>query len=113
MRIGPLAAQSCVCWATVGTAWVFPAPKNSSSPCSRHLLRAWWKRAECLAGIEHVQGLGFHGLRRAFATDLKNEPLVDLCHLGGWKDPQTVVKCYQRPDEATMREALKRRRAVT
>lgn len=40
------------------------------------------------------------------ATELKDVPLRDLCHLGGWKDPQTVLKCYQKPDEATMRSAL-------
>ena len=26
--------------------------------------------------------------------------------MGGWKDPQTVLKCYQQPDEKTMRSAL-------
>lgn len=33
-------------------------------------------------------------------------------HLGGWQDPQTVLKCYQRPDETTMREALASRKAL-
>jgi len=47
-----------------------------------------------------------------FATELKRVPLKDLCQLGGWKEPQTVLKCYQRADEATMREALASRRPV-
>ncbi len=42
----------------------------------------------------------------------RNTPLKDLCYLGGWKEPQTVLKCYQSPDEATMREALARRRPL-
>lgn len=36
-------------------------------------------------------------------------PLVDLCALGGWKDPQTVLKCYMKPDGETQRQALARR----
>ena len=58
------------------------------------------------AAIADVPGLGWHSLRRKFATELKATPLKDLCYLGGWKDPQTVLKCYQRPDEETMRTAL-------
>jgi hypothetical protein len=33
-------------------------------------------------------------------------PLPDLCALGGWKDTQTILKCYQKPDAATMQAAL-------
>jgi hypothetical protein len=69
-------------------------------------MRDWWQRAEELAKIKHEPGLGWHALRRKFATELKGVPLKDLCQLGGWKEPQTVLKCYQKPDEATMREAL-------
>ena len=32
----------------------------------------------------------------------------DLCQLGGWKDPHTILKCYQTADEESMREALSR-----
>ncbi len=44
--------------------------------------------------------------------ELKHTPLKDLCYLGGWKEPQTILKCYQRPDESTMREALEGRKAL-
>ena len=52
----------------------------------------WWKRAENLAGISRIPWLGWHGLRRRFASDLKDIPLRSLCDLGGWKDPDTVVR---------------------
>ena len=39
-------------------------------------------------------------------------PLKDLCYLGGWKEPQTVLKCYQRADETTMRQALESRKQL-
>lgn len=90
----------------VGDAWLFPSPANPAEPCSRHLLRDWWERLETLAGLKHEAGRGWHSLRRKFATELKDVPLPDLCHLGGWKDPQTVLRCYQRPDVGTMRAAL-------
>ena len=56
-----------------------------------------------------MPGRGWHSLRRKFATDLMHEPLKILCTLGGWKDAETVLVCYQRQDEATMRNALGRR----
>jgi hypothetical protein len=38
-------------------------------------------------------------------------PMADLCNLGGWRDHNTVLKCYMKPDEETMRAALARRAA--
>jgi integrase len=96
----------------VGEAFVFAAPGDPQKPCSRHLFRDWWQRMESLAELDHVAGRGWHSLRRQFATELKHTPLRDLCHLGGWKDPQTVLKCYQKPDEATMRAALAARASL-
>lgn len=40
-------------------------------------------------------------------------PLADLCALGGWKDPQTVLKCYMKPDADTQRRALAQRGRLT
>ena len=93
----------------IGEAWVFPAPKDPGQPCSRHLFRNWWLQAEDGAGLKRVRGRGWHSLRRKFATEMKHTPLRDLSHLGGWKEPATILKCYQRADEATMRAALEGR----
>ncbi len=60
---------------SIGDAWIFPAPGNPAEPCSRHLVRDWWQRAEALAGVPHLQRLGWHSLRRKFATELKQTPL--------------------------------------
>ncbi len=59
-----------------------------------------------MAGLEPIRWLGWHSLRRRFATDLKQIPLRDLCDLGGWKDPDTVVRCYQATDEEDLRRAI-------
>ena len=90
----------------IGDAWVFPALKNASEACRKDLMTKLWKRAEKLAGLEPIRWLGWHGLRRRFATDLKQIPLRDLCDLGGWKDQDTVVKCYQTADEEDLRKAI-------
>lgn len=96
----------------IGDSWVVPAPNDPGEPCSRHQLLKWWRRAEQLAGLVHQSRGGFHSLRRKFATELKHVPLKDLLALGGWKDPHTVLTCYQTADEVTMREALASRRQL-
>ena len=44
-----------------------------------------------------------------YASDLMDQPLKVLCELGGWKTAQTVLKCYQRADQARLRKALEHR----
>lgn len=96
----------------VGDAWVFPAPEDAAKPCSRHLVRDWWQRAEEVAELDHEPRMGWHSLRRKFATELKGANLKDLCALSGWKSLQTILLCYQREDEESMREALANRRQL-
>ena len=62
--------------------------------------------------MERKRGRGWHSLRRKFASDLMNLPLKVLCELGGWKEAQTVLQCYQRADEVQLRKALDHRRRV-
>lgn len=94
----------------IGETPVFPAPRDPSQFMSRHLARNWWGRAERLAGLEPKAGRGWHSLRRKFASDLMHKPLKVLSQLGGWKNPQTILICYQHPDQQQMREALEDRR---
>jgi len=96
----------------IGDAWVLPHPRHPTQPVTRDVLQKNLGRAEIRAGLPHQSGRGFHALRRKFATELKHIPLKDLCALGGWKHPQTVLTCYQTADEATMREALATRRTL-
>ncbi|MHB1863184.1 MAG: tyrosine-type recombinase/integrase [Gemmatimonadaceae bacterium] len=96
----------------IGDGWVIPSPTDSSQPASRHLVRDWWEQMQKAGKLAEEKGRGWHSLRRKFATELKHVPLKDLCYLGGWKDPQTILKCYQRADEATMQEALRSRRVL-
>jgi integrase len=97
---------------SVGECWVFPSPRDATKCCSRHLMRDWWYRAERRAGLEHIDRLCWHGLRRKFATDFKHHPPADVSQLGGWKRAETVLRLYQKPDPTTQREMLDDRRSV-
>ena len=94
---------------SIGDSLVFPSPTNAEEPVSHHLLRDWWQRGEVAAGLAREHLRGWHSLRRKFATEMKHAPLKDLCALGGWKDHQTILMCYQRADPVTMRTALANR----
>ena len=96
----------------IGDTVVLPSPKYPSACVGSALACVWWKRAENLAGLDPKPGRGWHSLRRKFASDLMNQPLKVLCELGGWKTAQTVLQCYQRPDEGQLRKALERRRRI-
>ena len=93
-----------------GDAPVLPATMNPSECLGFPQARFWWKRAERLARLEPKRGRGWHSLRRKFASDLMDLPLKVLCELGGWKAAKTVLRCYQQPDEAQLRQAIRSRR---
>lgn len=95
----------------VGEAWILPNPVDASRSVTRHQLRRWWLDAEDAAGLDHVDGLGWHALRRKLADDLRELPLKDLAAAGGWKEEQTVVRCYQTPDRDRIRSELEKRSA--
>lgn len=97
----------------IGDGWLFRSPSEPNEPVSRHLVRDWWQKMEQAAKLSAEPGRGWHSLRRKFATELKHVPTKDLQALGGWKDHQTILTCYQSADEASMKEALRTRRALT
>ena len=95
--------------AGTGDTLVLPSPRDPSRCVGKCTVRGWWQRAEGLAGLEPRRGRGWHSLRRKFASDLMDLPLKVLCELGGWKEATTVLRCYQRPDDAQLRTALDNR----
>ncbi len=93
-----------------GTAWVFPACDESTKPVARDRVRHWWQRAAVRAKLPPGRRLGWHSVRRQWTTEMKDTPIRDLCYMGGWKSPMTVLTCYQFPDPERQRLALGRRR---
>ncbi len=92
-----------------GNAPVLTSSRDATRCMGRAAAHKWWKKAETLAGLEPKPRRGWHSLRRKFASDLMDLPLKVLCELGGWKDAQTVLRCYQRPDAGQLRTALEGR----
>jgi integrase len=91
---------------------VFPSPADPTRPWSRYHASKGWKRFAAIAKPPVGKRYGWHALRRQFASELKHTPLNDLCALGGWKSPKTVLECYIQPDEVTQRAALDQRRTL-
>ena len=92
-----------------GDTPVLPSPQDPSTCAGRWVLDDRWRKAERLAGLEPKRGRGWHSLRRKFASDLMDLPLKVLCELGGWKEAQTVLRCYQQADTGQLRKALESR----
>ena len=96
--------------AGTGDGPMLPAPRDPSRCAGQTLVGYWWRKAQRLAALEPKRGRGWHSLRRKFASDLMNVPLKVLCELGGWKEAQTILRCYQQADEVQLRTALDNRR---
>jgi integrase len=96
----------------IGDTPLIPSPRDRSVPVSRDLARDWMQRAQVAAELPPEPGRGWHAFRRNFASELRDAGLRDLCDLGGWKEPMTVVKCYQRPSDDAMRKAQAKRRVL-
>ncbi len=96
-----------------GDTPVVPMLEDRTKCYTRHVVRKTWDALAKAAGLPTGQRFGWHSLRRKFATELKEMPLKDLCALGGWKSPATILTCYQTPDEATQRSALAQRKSLS
>jgi hypothetical protein len=95
----------------IGTAPLFPSPKDLGRSVSRHLCDKWLREAERLAGVEKLEGRLWHAYRAKFATEMVDVPDRVLAKLGGWKAVRTL-DLYQQPTDDVMLEALEQRRAL-
>jgi integrase len=86
----------------LGAAYLFPAPGSSDRPITKDLAERWLAEAERLAKLPHVERGAWHAFRRKWATERKHLPTVDVAAAGGWAGAETLMRCYQHPDEATM-----------
>lgn len=91
---------------TIGSAPVFPAPKNPMVACDRHLLDNWLRRSAKLAKVTLEKGGLWHSLRRKWATERKGYPVKDVAAAGGWRDEGTMLTSYQQVDAATIKQVV-------
>jgi integrase len=85
----------------VGEAPLFPHPKDPSKPVTRFGPIRWLQNAEKLAGLEPQEGSLWHAYRRAWATQRKHLPAVDVAKAGGWATVAMVTDIYQQADQET------------
>lgn len=83
-------------------AWLFPSPKVPGQPLHRRLASRQLVKAETLAELEKLKGGTWHPYRRAWATDRKGLPDIDVAASGGWSDTRALKLSYQQSDAATM-----------
>jgi hypothetical protein len=78
----------------------------------RHLFNKWLVVAEETAGLPKLRGSLWHAYRRKWATERKGHPLKDVAEAGGWKDTETLLRCYQQPDSETLLAVMSETRKV-
>jgi integrase len=86
----------------VGAAYLFPSPRDAGKPVRKELASAWLERAEVLAKVPKMNGSLWHAYRRGWATARKHWPDADVAAAGGWKNAETLRRCYQQADEASV-----------
>lgn len=86
----------------IGARCLFPSPANPDEPVGTDRVRRWLLKAEGVAGLPKQQGSLWHAFRRGWATARKHHPLTDTAAAGGWSSTETLLRCYQQPDDETM-----------
>ncbi len=86
----------------IGDAYLFPSPRRSGKPITRHLADKWLRKAEKLAGVAPLRGTLWHAYRRKWVTERKDLSDTDTAAAGGWASVATMQASYQHPDSETM-----------
>jgi integrase len=92
--------------------WLFAAERNPDQPMDRHLFDKWLSVAESAAKLPKLEGGLWHPYRRKWATERKGHSLKDVAAAGGWHDTETLLKCYQQPDNETLLAVMSEERKL-
>ncbi len=102
----PKAREALDAWLTnrpgIGVAYLSPAPRDHTKHMRKERASKWLREAEQLAELPKQSGSLWHAYRRSGATSRKHLPDVDVAAAGGWKSTETLRRCYQQPDEASV-----------
>lgn len=92
--------------------WVFA--RESDAECmDRYRFREWLQVAEEDAGLEKLEGGLWHPYRRMWATARAHLPVKVVAVVGGWKDVNTLMVCYQQPDRNSLLSVMSDAKPVT
>jgi hypothetical protein len=92
--------------------WLFAAERNPDQPMDRHLFDKWLSVVESAAKLPKLEGGLWHPYRRKWATERKGHSLKDVAAAGGWHDTETLLKCYQQPDNETLLAVMSEERKL-
>ena len=90
----------------LGPAPLFPSSDDLQKPVSRHVVDAWLRKAERLAGLKPQVGGLWHPFRRGWATARKRLPVQDVAAAGGWKSHVVVRDIYTQADAETILDVV-------
>ena len=93
--------------------WVFARQSDGLKPMDRHLFNRWLGAAEEFAGLPKLKGGLWHPYRRKWATERKHLSIKDVAEAGGWKDVETLLKCYQQADQESLLDVMSEPRKLT
>jgi hypothetical protein len=98
-------------WTELTVQFVMPL----RPPCLllRFLLRAFQAVGiESIAGLEPQKGGLWHPLRRKWAMERKGLELRDVAYAGGWTEPTTLLRVYQKPDTEMLERVVVQRKTL-
>jgi len=97
--------------------FVFPNTRHPELPAPADMLSQWIVKAEKAAGLRKLEGSVCHAYRRKWRSERTAHPLKAVMVAGGWSDSNTMLTCYDHPDDADVlavtSEARKRRERRT
>lgn len=84
--------------------YVFQSPRGVH-PYTKSSVDKWLGELYLAAGREKLPKVGWHSLRRKWATERKHLPVPDVMRAGGWKS-YDAFKRYQQADPETTRSVI-------
>lgn len=82
--------------------FVFPRDADPERSAPPELLSQWIRKAEQDAGLPKLPGGTCHPYRRKWRSERNHLPIKAVMHAGGWSDVQTMLKCYDHPEDADL-----------
>lgn len=82
--------------------FIFPNKRHSERPAPPEMLSQWIGKAEKEAGIKKLEGSLCHAYRRKWRSERTAHPLKAVMVAGGWSDSQTMLTCYDHPDDSDL-----------
>ncbi|MDQ6635153.1 MAG: tyrosine-type recombinase/integrase [Gemmatimonadota bacterium] len=82
--------------------YVFPRADDGERPALGELLSQRIRQAEEAAALPKLVGGTCHPYRRKWRSERSHHPLKAVAVAGGWTDFDTMLRCYDQPDDTDL-----------